>query len=223
MPCGRPRASPTKACSLCWAAPPCWPAIPICSEDVLTTTEVDLWPASLSEESAAVLECIGEQSAFDQTHGFYVDPFNPANALLLAGWQERVIAHANENTHGCVGLCLEKHDLIVSKLARGEPKDLRFTLALLDYGLLDVDTLRTRIALVDPEQPHYQQTGESPDLDVRGRIRANLQRVLGGYPEAHPGPSLPGSSDAYPPLPGAGATLPLPPPEEERRPRGRGR
>lgn len=44
------------------------------------------------------------------------------------------------------GWCLEPHDLAVSKLVRGDPKDYRFADALVRAGYLDSGVLVDRLA-----------------------------------------------------------------------------
>ena len=47
----------------------------------------------------------------------------------------------NQNTGGVTGLCLEVHDLAISKYVAGRPKDLAFTEALAQHGLTRRPTL----------------------------------------------------------------------------------
>lgn len=50
----------------------------------------------------------------------------------------------NASTEPSRGLCLEPHDLVVSKLVAGREKDLEFTWALLEAGLVDANVLADR-------------------------------------------------------------------------------
>ena len=71
---------------------------------------------------------------------------DPADAALLPrAWEERLVRVANVNTGGGAGLCLEAHDLAVSKLAAGREKDLEFVRAMARRGLVSVPTLRERL------------------------------------------------------------------------------
>jgi hypothetical protein len=47
------------------------------------------------------------------------------------------------------GLCLERHDLVASKLAAGRPKDHEFAEALVAVGLINLATLKLRIDGLD--------------------------------------------------------------------------
>ncbi len=64
---------------------------------------------------------------------------------MPAGWKERLIAIRNENTGGGTGLCLEIHDLAVSKLVAAREKDLDFTGALLRNRLANPEVIEERL------------------------------------------------------------------------------
>ena len=65
--------------------------------------------------------------------------------MLPAGWKERLVPIRNENTGGGTGLCLEVHDLAVSKLVAGREKDLRFVAGLLRHRLAKPEVIRDRL------------------------------------------------------------------------------
>jgi hypothetical protein len=69
---------------------------------------------------------------------------------------------SNPNTRGITGLCLEVHDLALSKYAAGREKDLAFTAVLARHGMTHKRTLLKRAA----------QTKLAPALRklVEGRI-----------------------------------------------------
>ena len=46
-------------------------------------------------------------------------------------------------------LCLEPHDLVISKLLPNRPKDLHYSQALLGAGYVKASTLRERIPYTD--------------------------------------------------------------------------
>lgn len=151
---------------------------PELAEGVVTSHEVDAWPLSGNPKVAELLESIGEMSPFHEQFGIYVDPYPPSNAVIPEGWEARTKRFESPATSGARGYCLEKHDLIVAKLARGEPKDLKFTIELLKRELLDHQTIEERIQAVDPSTPHYQNTRESPLADIRQRILQNWEAAM---------------------------------------------
>jgi hypothetical protein len=144
-------------------------------ESVVTTHEIDIWPTSGVQEVGEVLESIGEMSPFHETFGFYIDPYQPGNAILPQGWLQRTIPYTTVEAAGTTAYCLEKHDLVVAKLARGDQKDIAFVAELIRRGVIDVAECRLRITAVDPHSLHYQHTGESPCMDIRTRISAHLK------------------------------------------------
>ena len=93
---------------------------------LLASMEADVYPKNHPEAAERVDGAIGEASSFHQLHGYYAQGVGPETAVLPPGWQDRLITINNENTNGIAGLCLEVHDLTISKLAAGRTKDLEF-------------------------------------------------------------------------------------------------
>lgn len=69
------------------------------------------------------------------------------------GWQSRVVRISNANTAGTTGLCLEVHDLAISKYAAGREKDLDFTRELARHGMTNERVLLERLAATDLAKP----------------------------------------------------------------------
>jgi hypothetical protein len=65
----------------------------------------------------------------------------PALASCGLPWRERLVPVHNENTGGGTGLCLEIHDLAVSKLVAGREKDIDFLNGLLRHRLVRLPVL----------------------------------------------------------------------------------
>lgn len=125
-------------------------------QNVLTRSiEADVFPLHHPERSILIDGAIGERSIFHETFGYYAHGVAPETVILPAGWRDRLVAICNENTRHCTGLCLELHDLAVSKLAAGREKDMEFLKAMLVEDLLDAETLQDRLkstAFTTPEQ-----------------------------------------------------------------------
>jgi len=51
----------------------------------------------------------------------------------------------NKNTNCISGMCLEIHDVLISKLYAGRPKDIEFFEAAVNIGLLSEKILRERL------------------------------------------------------------------------------
>lgn len=110
------------------AQPGTLPAIAVVS------MEADVYPRRHPERAEEIDAAMGELSAFHQTFGYYAHGVSPETAILPSGWQDRLIAFANSNTGGAVGLCLDAHDLALSKYAAGREKDRAFNQAMLRHG-----------------------------------------------------------------------------------------
>ena len=108
--------------------------------------EGDLYPKSKPEMADKVDGAIGEGSRFHGQFGYYAQGVGPDTAVLPRGWQRRLVRVENENTGGYVGLCLEVHDLAISKYAAGREKDLEFTRELARHEMTDKRTLLKRLA-----------------------------------------------------------------------------
>ena len=80
-----------------------------------------------SEEKADLIEAaIGELSSFHDTYGYYAQGVDHTTSKLPEVWEDRLTEICNRNTNGISGLCLEIHDLIISKLYAGRKKDIEF-------------------------------------------------------------------------------------------------
>lgn len=61
----------------------------------------------------------------------------------------------NENTNGITGLCLEVHDLAISKLVANRSKDAAFVSTLVCHEMISHGTMLQRLSetdLTDPER-----------------------------------------------------------------------
>lgn len=81
-------------------------------------------------------------------YGYYAQGVDVNTATLADGWQDRLVRFSPAAANGATGLCLERHDLAISKLVAGRPKAFEFVTALLDAGLVDVGEMRTRADLL---------------------------------------------------------------------------
>lgn len=101
---------------------------------------------------------LGEGSPFHMRHGIYLDPVSPRLPTLPDGWESRLIAVRHD---GLVAHFLEPHDAAISKLARGEPRDLRWVRAGIQAGMIAAPTLALRIKstrfLDEAEQQRTQE------------------------------------------------------------------
>lgn len=113
--------------------------------ELLVSIEADVFTLRDPADSDLIDGSIGEGSPFHQTFGYYAHGVGEETAVLPAGWKERLIRLRNTNTGGGTGLCLEIHDLIVSKLVAGRGKDMDFIAGVLRHGLADENQVRARL------------------------------------------------------------------------------
>ncbi len=113
---------------------------------LLMSMEVDLYPVARPELADKVDGAIGEGSQFHQTYGYYAQGVGPETATLPAGWKRRLVRVENLNTGNTAGLCLEVHDLAISKYVAGREKDREFTRELARHDMTDRATLLRRLA-----------------------------------------------------------------------------
>ena len=129
--------------------------------------EADIYPKNKPALAELVDGSIGEGSFFHEEFGYYAQGVGPETAVLPQGWQDRLIRVESENTAGIAGLCLEVHDLAISKYVAGRPKDRDFTRGLARQRMVERETLLKRL----------RKTGVPPTAKVR--IRAVLDADFG--------------------------------------------
>ncbi|MBI3418129.1 MAG: hypothetical protein HY043_22805 [Verrucomicrobia bacterium] len=135
--------------------------------EVLLSQECDLYPKNRPETATLLDARLGRGSRFAREHGFYVDVVTPDIANLAPSWEKRLIPF---RVGAITALCLEIHDLIVSKLAAGRLKDLEFVGALLRLELADRVTIRRRIGTFLRARDRNQ---------CRSRLKSILQELSG--------------------------------------------
>jgi hypothetical protein len=112
---------------------------------LLVSAEADLFPLHRPELADLIDGSIGEGSPFHELYGYYAQGVGERTAVLPKGWRERLIRVENPNTRGVAGLCLEVHDLAISKHVASREKDLQFTRELARRGMTDSKTLLMRL------------------------------------------------------------------------------
>lgn len=99
---------------------------------------------------------IGELSAFQETFGYYAQGVTPKTAILPEGWRKRLVPFLTKATNGVTALCLEPHDLWISKAIAGRPKDIEFCRALMKRNLVNAKTLQARLKKVKNLKPEVR-------------------------------------------------------------------
>lgn len=125
-------------------------------EILFRSIEADIMIPDSIEKTELVEGAIGELSSFHDTFGYYAQGVDLTTSTLPEGWENRLIEICNENTNGVSGLCLEIHDLIISKLYAGRKKDIEFFEATVNLSLLSKDTLLKRLNKTQISDNHKQ-------------------------------------------------------------------
>ena len=141
---------------------------PDAPDSIVRSAEVDLI-AKGNADRTEWLNAIGQDSPFHESFGYYADPVDEATATLPKGWKSRLVNLPAGDTGGVRGLCLDPHDLAISKYVARREKDLQFTGELARRGY----TRRRRLL-------ELVKTTPVPE-EVKTRIRADIARDFKGY------------------------------------------
>lgn len=88
-----------------------------------------------------LLDALGENSAYHQQSGYYLDAVSPQLASLPSGWEQRLI---KVERGGLRAWFLDPNDAALSKYARGEPRDRRWIRAGIEAGVVSLPMVRSR-------------------------------------------------------------------------------
>ena len=110
---------------------------------MVMSIDVDTYLKNDPQRTYDLAQALGQGSAFEEESGYYLDPVPPSLPSLPEGWQERLIPLDFGDVKA---FFVQPDDVAVSKYMRGEERDLRWLLAGLKSGLLDMDTIERRIA-----------------------------------------------------------------------------
>jgi hypothetical protein len=138
-------------------------------DEIVFSAEVGLI-AKGDPDRGELLNAIGQDSQFHETHGYYADPVDMKTAILPKGWQGRLVNLPPGDTEGVIGLCLEPHDLAISKYVARRERDIGFTRELALLRLVEKGKL---IALIE--------TTPVPDA-VKVRVKANIEHDFSEAP-----------------------------------------
>lgn len=144
---------------------------PDAPDELLRSSEVDLYPRNDPARAEEIDGAIGDGSRFHATFNYYAHGVGPETATAPAGWETRLIKIELVPRKGGdrrpTAWCLEVHDLILAKLARGSSPDMEFAEGAIRAGIADRDQLVLGVDLI-PEG-HRELT--------RTRLTALLARI----------------------------------------------
>ena len=130
-------------------------------DELVMSMEVDLYAKDRKLHSE-LLNAIGQDSDFHRTFGYYADPVDDRTDVLPKGWKGRLVNLPDGDTERVRGLCLDPHDLAISKYVARREKDIIFTRELARRGYVEQARLLALLA-------------KTPvDAAVNARIRENI-------------------------------------------------
>jgi hypothetical protein len=126
--------------------------VPDAPAALLRSMEADVFPVHDPGQSDVVDAVIGDGSAFHETFGYYAHGVGAETVVAPDGWRERcvrleVLPPRNSGVVS-VAWCIERHDLVLAKLAAGRPHDWSFAESAIRTGVVDVGELRRRARLM---------------------------------------------------------------------------
>jgi ribosomal protein L24E len=130
--------------------------------DMTLSIDVDAYTKADPPRIFDLLPALGENSAFHHAQGIFLDAVSPKLPTLPAGWEGRLIPVERD---GVTAWFLDPHDAAISKLARSEPRDLRWVRAGVRAGLMTLPVLRARMrqtSFLDEEE----QRGAAASLET---------------------------------------------------------
>jgi hypothetical protein len=136
---------------------------------LLASMETDIYPKNKPELADLVDGSIGEGSFFHAEFGYYAQGVGPNTAVLPNGWEDRLIRIKNKNTNGVTGLCLEVHDLAISKLVAGRTKDVEFVRELARQEMIASKTLIQRLKETDISKAERSRLKKRIEVIFRAR------------------------------------------------------
>lgn len=139
-------------------------------EDLLRSSEIDLYPASNPEKSDLIDGAIGALSTFHDAFGYHADGVSPETASLPKDWMSRaVFSYIGDIT----AICPDLHDLAVSKCAASREKDADYVRTLLRKNLVQLEVLLERIELLDASKNNLKHITQWTQRRAQEAIDAN--------------------------------------------------
>lgn len=136
--------------------------------ELCVSNEADVFPLNHPERWELIDGSIGELSPFHDTFGYYAQGVEESTAHLPAGWRDRLVEICGPGTRGVRGLCLEIHDLLVSKYIANRDKDRAFCSAAARHGLASNHQLHELLALTPIDEIRRQLARQAIDRDYSG-------------------------------------------------------
>jgi hypothetical protein len=130
--------------------------------ELLVSADVDVYPRNHPERADLIEGSIGELSPFHSTYGYYAQGVGEQTAVLPEGWPARLVPVP---TPVGTGLCLEPHDLVISKYVAGREKDRDYVRAAIRHRLVEPSVLLERLACTAVDRDTRERVGLQIEAD----------------------------------------------------------
>lgn len=141
--------------------------------DMTMSIDADCYTLSDPGRVMDLRPALGEGSPFHKLHGIYLDPVSPKLPTLPDKWEGRLVRMQRD---GVVALFLEPHDAAVSKLARGEKRDVRWVLAGAKSNIISLPMVAVRMQSANFLDEDEKKTAET----LLDKVRAELKDASPG-------------------------------------------
>jgi hypothetical protein len=136
-------------------------------DELLQSMEGDMYPLADPDRADDIDGALGDGSWFEYTNGYFAHGVGPTTAKAPVGWMERLVRVDVEPLvpgRKPVAYCMERHDMILAKLVRGEQRDVDYARVAVRAGLVNAAVLQTRI----------------DDLPVDAAVRSHVKDIVLG-------------------------------------------
>jgi hypothetical protein len=111
-------------------------------EAMTLSNDVDCYTQADPGRIFDIEKSLGENSAYHEKSGYFLDAVSPDLPTLPAGWRDRLIKVERD---GLRAWFLDPNDAALSKYARGEPRDRRWIQAGILAGVVSMPIVKSRI------------------------------------------------------------------------------
>jgi hypothetical protein len=138
--------------------------------DMTMSIDADCYTLSDPGRIMDLRPALGEGSPYHKLRGIYLDPVSPKLPTLPEHWESRLLRMERQ---GVVALFLEPHDAAVSKLARGEERDVRWVLAGARNNIISLPTVAVRMKSANFLDEDENQMAKS----LLEKVRADMKHA----------------------------------------------
>jgi len=117
---------------------------------MMMSREADLFAFDVSDQEAERIADeldgdLGQQSQFDETHGYYVDGVEPKTVVLPEDWRDRSKRCSSPATGDVVAIVPHPDDIALAKLCAGREKDIDWVAAAQSVGIVSLASMAERV------------------------------------------------------------------------------